>query len=220
MARLLDLLTYLAEPGNERVWVFLDIKIDDDAEELVPRVAEVFSSVPQGNWARRVVLGCWTARFMRLCREVLPGYAVANIGYVGPIAKEYLEVGNAAMNMRQESLFGFGGPAFRSRCEEEGRPVYAWTINDEWWMGWCIDNKIDCVVTDDPRRYLEICAERKKELEAGEKKAPGVVVKVRNLLLCVLYFFGFLILPRALKIYKRLGYPHEVRAELQKLRGS
>lgn len=217
MARLLDLLEYLVEPGNESVWVFLDIKIDDSPEDMLPRIAETFAAVPQGNWSQRIVLGCWTAKHLRLCREVLPEFAVANIGFVGALAQEYLEVSNVAMNMRQETLFGFGGPRFRNRCKDEGRPVYAWTVNEESWMKWCIESKIDCVVTDDPRLYLEVCGSHQGEQAGSKNKGQPLVERLRDLVLCVLYLLATLVLPRVLRVSKRLGYPHEVREELRKM---
>lgn len=217
MARLVDLLEYLAEPGHESVWVFLDIKIDDTPEDMIPKIAETFAAVPQGEWNRRIVLGCWTVKHLRLCREILPDFAIGVIDYVGARSREYLEVRNVAMNMRQESLFTFGGPQFRERCKEEGRPVYAWTINDKSWMKWCIENKIDCVVTDDPRLYLEVCANHKGDQAESRNKVFAGVIKLRDLVLSVLYLLLKLILPRVLRVSQKLGYPHEVREGLRKM---
>lgn len=59
MCRLSDLLEFLAEPGNESVWMLLDIKIDDPPPEMIPKIAAVIASAPRGKWEQRIVLGCW-----------------------------------------------------------------------------------------------------------------------------------------------------------------
>lgn len=59
MCRLSDLLEFLAEPGNESIWMLLDIKIDDPPPEMIPKIAAVIASAPRGKWEQRIVLGCW-----------------------------------------------------------------------------------------------------------------------------------------------------------------
>ncbi|KUI63237.1 hypothetical protein VP1G_10371 [Cytospora mali] len=216
MPKLLDVLEYLAEPGKESVWVFLDIKIDDAPEDMIPKIAETFAAVPNGQWKQRIVLGCWTAKHLRLCHEVLPEFAIANIGFAGPRAWEYIGVPNVAMNMRQETLFGFGGPRFVKHCQDEGRPLYAWTVNQQSWMEWCIETKIDCVVTDDPKRYLEVCVGHREKQVVPKNRTQAGLEKLRDLVLCVLYLLAQKILSRAMRETQRLGHPSEVREELRK----
>ncbi|KAF3762881.1 PLC-like phosphodiesterase [Cryphonectria parasitica EP155] len=161
MPRLSELLAYLAEPGNEAVWLLLDIKIDDPAGEMIPRIAETIlreapQPPPSAAWTRRVVLGCWTAKHLRLCHELLPGFAIAWIGVTLPLARQYLRVPNVAINMRQEPLYCLGGPRFIRDCQEDGRPLYAWTVNKVSWMRWAIRKKLDCIMTDDPKLFLEV----------------------------------------------------------------
>lgn len=59
MCRLSDVLEFLAEPGNESIWMLLDIKIDDPPAEMIPKIAATIASVPRGKWEQRIVLGCW-----------------------------------------------------------------------------------------------------------------------------------------------------------------
>lgn len=132
-----------------------------------------------------------------------------------------MRIPNVAINMRQESLFGLGGPAFRERCQAEGRPLYAWTVNKKSWMEWCIGAKVDCVITDDPKLYLEVCERRNKEEQAGsgktKKKIKAVVARPRDLVLRVFYTFMIKGLMRIFRAYERLGYPEQVREELNPL---
>lgn len=63
MPQLKHLLQYLAEPGNEHIWVMLDIKPDNDADDIVRLIAETIAEVePSWPWNKRIVLGCWTVR--------------------------------------------------------------------------------------------------------------------------------------------------------------
>ncbi|KAK2615028.1 hypothetical protein N8I77_001807 [Diaporthe amygdali] len=221
MCRLIDLLEYLAEPGNESIWVLLDIKIDDAPREMIPRIAATIASAPQKKWEKRIVLGCWRAEHLRLCHELLPDFAITYIGLSLILAREYMKIPNVAINMRQESLFGLGGRSFRERCRAEGRPLYAWTVNKKSWMEWCIGSKVDCVITDDPKLYLEVCDRRRKEEKQAKsgraRKVKAVVTKPRDLVLSVFYLVMIRGLMRVFGAYKRLGYPEEIRAELQPL---
>jgi tubulin gamma len=62
MPRLLDLLEYLAQPGLERPWVLLDIKIDNDPDDMMRLIGETIRSAPPSAkraWKDRIVLGVW-----------------------------------------------------------------------------------------------------------------------------------------------------------------
>ena len=41
----------------------------------------------------------------------------------------------------------------------KGRPLYVWTVNERDMMRWSIDKELDGVITDDPKRFLEVCDE-------------------------------------------------------------
>lgn len=227
MPRLSDLLSYLAEPGNESVWLLLDIKVDDPAEVLLSRIADTLALADAGHgphnpWTARVVLGCWTARHLRLCRDLLPSFAAAWIGASLPLAREFLRVPHLAMNVRQEPLRAApAGPRFVAECRARGRPVYAWTVNDAGWMRWAVRRGLDAVITDDPKRYLEVAEEYKRGKE-GEQRAggDGVVARIREGVLSMLVLPVVLQLASWLlgkKYYKRVGTPAESREVLKGL---
>lgn len=140
------------------------------------------------------------------------------------LAREYMRIPNVAINMRQESLFGLGGRSFRERCRAEGRPLYAWTINKKSWMEWCIGSEVDCVITDDPKLYLEVCDRRRGQQQKQAAAGPGragkvkaVVATTRDLVLSVLYSVMIKGFMRFFRVHERLGYPDEIRKELQAL---
>lgn len=37
--------------------------------------------------------------------------------------------------------------------------MFVWTVNEEQWMRWSIKKGVDGVVTDDPKKYLDVCEE-------------------------------------------------------------
>lgn len=39
------------------------------------------------------------------------------------------------------------------------RSLFVWTVNEEEWMRWSIKKGVDGVITDDPKKYLEVCEE-------------------------------------------------------------
>ncbi len=35
--------------------------------------------------------------------------------------------------------------------------MFVWTVNKEMWMEWSIRHEVDGVISDDPKRFLEVC---------------------------------------------------------------
>jgi hypothetical protein len=63
MPALNDLLEFLTTPGQEDIWLLLDIKPDNDADDIMRLIASTLEEVkPPSPWHQRVVLGCWTVR--------------------------------------------------------------------------------------------------------------------------------------------------------------
>lgn len=74
-------------------------------------------------------------------------------------------------NIFQKMLVGPFGVLFLRRARAAGRPVFAWTVDDERWMEWCIRNGLDGVITDNPARFLEVCRRH-----GGSATVPPAVV--------------------------------------------
>jgi phosphatidylglycerol phospholipase C len=70
MARLSDVLEWLTQPGLEAIWMVLDIKTDDDPDQLMPAIARTLAAVPPAPhgraWSERVVVGAWNVRLSAL----------------------------------------------------------------------------------------------------------------------------------------------------------
>ncbi|KAI1102008.1 PLC-like phosphodiesterase [Jackrogersella minutella] len=158
MPRLLDLLEYLVQPGNEHIWILLDIKTDDDAAKLLTCLAETFASTPTPRpWNQRIILGCWEANYVALCLKILPGFPLAYQGWSTSFTTAMMAVPNLNLDMLCQTLATPSGSKIIPEARKQGRLIFAWTIKEEEWMELSIRQGLDGVVTDDPKLFLEIC---------------------------------------------------------------
>jgi phosphatidylglycerol phospholipase C len=175
MPRLKDLLEFLTTPGLEEIWVLLDIKLQDDPDDMMRLIAETLAEVkPTKPWEQRIVLGCWAvsslkldfgsrssqlceATYLPLCSKYLSEYPITHIGFSIPYARQFLKVPNVSFNMQHKIIAGPGGSGFLKDAKAAGRSVFLWTVDDVAWMKWCIAKGVDGVITDDPKTYLEVC---------------------------------------------------------------
>jgi phosphatidylglycerol phospholipase C len=42
-------------------------------------------------------------------------------------------------------------------CKKQNRALFLWTVNEEGWMKWSIKKEVDGVITDDPKKFLDVC---------------------------------------------------------------
>ncbi|KFY22435.1 hypothetical protein V491_02805 [Pseudogymnoascus sp. VKM F-3775] len=157
MPRLLDLLNYVASPGLEHIWVLLDLKMDNDGDNLMRLISETIAQAkPSTPWKERIVLGCWATKFLPHCLKYLPGFPITHIGFSISYARQFLKVPNVSFNMLQKAMVGPWGDQFLAECKALNRPVFLWTVNEEKWMKWSINKGVDGIITDDPKKYLEV----------------------------------------------------------------
>ena len=135
------------------------MKLDNNADDVMRLISETIRSVPPSPskpWQSRIVLGCWAAKYLPLCSHYLPGFSVSHIGFSVLVASYFFTVPNVSFNMNQAVLMPPWGKAFVRKAQRDGRPVYAWTVNDARRMRWDIQQGLDGVVTDDPELFLEV----------------------------------------------------------------
>ncbi|KAF1835163.1 tubulin-domain-containing protein [Decorospora gaudefroyi] len=174
MPRLADLLEYLAQPGLEDIWVMLDIKLDNNADDVMRLIGDTTRSVrpsPSRPWQNRIVLGCWAAKYLPLCSRYLPGFPISHIGFSTLIASYFFTVPNVSFNLAQAILMTPWGRLFIRKAQNDGRPVYAWTVNEVSRMQWDIRHGLDGVITDDPKLFLEV----RKSWHEGKKDGISVM---------------------------------------------
>lgn len=161
MPRLKDLLDYLSQPGLEEVWVLLDIKLDNDADDIMRLISTTIAEAkpsPNKPWNERIVLGIWAAKYLPLAIKNSPGFPVVHIGFKLSYARHFFEVPNVGFNMLLPMLMAPGGKRFIRECQGKyHRQLFAWTVNDKEKMEWCIRRKLDGVITDDPSMFVEAC---------------------------------------------------------------
>ncbi|KAL2073421.1 hypothetical protein VTL71DRAFT_10745 [Oculimacula yallundae] len=180
MPRLVDLLEYLTTPGLEDIWILLDIKLDDEPDALLESMAAAINSVkPSRRWAERIILGCWNAKYLPVCNKHLPGFPITHIGWNIPYARQFLEIPGISFNMFQRMMIGPGGQKFMKDVRKAGRSLFLWTVNDDNTMRWSISKGVDGVITDDPKRYLEICRSYNGEKVSMSLKAWTTFVLIK-----------------------------------------
>ncbi|KAL1960560.1 hypothetical protein VTO42DRAFT_7139 [Malbranchea cinnamomea] len=183
MATLVQLLEYLAVPENTGIWVLLDIKIDNDREQVMRAIADAIRSVPSPHqpWEERIILGCWTSDYLPLCSTYLPSFSIAIITFSIKYARLFLRFPNIAISINQKVLMGPGGKKLLADAKRAQQPVFVWTVNEENLMRWSIEQGVDGVITDDPDLFRQVRDEWDAELESdGDLKKPvaGCTVKI------------------------------------------
>ncbi|KAL2793695.1 PLC-like phosphodiesterase [Aspergillus keveii] len=175
MPRLLDILEYLREPGRESLWALLDIKLTNDPATIMRRIAETIESVPMPSggpdWHQRIVLGCWSARYLPQRDRYLPQYPFALIVAHLDYAREFLQLPRISFNICQKVLMGPLGRGLLEKAREARHPVYLWTVNAPNMMRWAIRNQVDGIITDDPV-LLKSVYEKWEEEQKGHTQQP------------------------------------------------
>ncbi|KAK5628674.1 hypothetical protein RRF57_004389 [Xylaria bambusicola] len=158
MPRLIDLLEYLNQPGLERIWLMLDVKTHDDAEEIMKRTAEALASVPsQRPWNTRVTPCCWNAIYIKLSMTYLPDYRITHVGFSTTYARCLIDIPNISFSMLRHTLASPCGRRFIRDMRKLDIPVYVWTVNKEIWMEWSVQRELSGVITDEVALFREVC---------------------------------------------------------------
>ncbi|KAG9839335.1 PLC-like phosphodiesterase, partial [Aureobasidium melanogenum] len=160
MPRLADLLAFLADEQRKDVWVLLDIKLDNNPEDIIRLIAATIAAtpaLPDRPWSQRIVFGCWAAKYVPLVADYLPGFPCTHIGFSLSYARQFLTVPNVSFNMLLPILMAPGGSSFLRDAKRNKKPVLAWTVNEVSKMKWCIGKQLDGVITDDPKLFLDVC---------------------------------------------------------------
>ncbi|KAI1333961.1 PLC-like phosphodiesterase [Xylariaceae sp. FL0016] len=159
MPRLFDLLEYVNEPGKEHVWLLLDIKRDDPADKLLQSLVKTLSSVSPTtrSWKDRILLGAWDMQWVIACFKNLQGFQVVLTTPSPAYASAMLEVPGLHFSILNYSFATERGARFRLRARDQGRNIFSWSDNTDRWMATSIRNKVDGVITDNPRRFIELC---------------------------------------------------------------
>ncbi|KAI4866736.1 PLC-like phosphodiesterase [Hypoxylon rubiginosum] len=158
LPRLVDLLEYLDQPGQEHVWLFLDIKTDDDSTQMLTCLAAAIASVPSARpWNQRIMLGSWDAHWLAACLRFLPDFPVALTAYSPAYAAALLPLPNLHFSLFNVSFATPSGRRFLREARRARRLVFSWSDNADEYMALSLRNEVDGAMTDDPARFLELC---------------------------------------------------------------
>ncbi|PGG96683.1 hypothetical protein GX51_07723 [Blastomyces parvus] len=162
MPRLVDLLRYVSSaPERKHVHLLLDIKRDNPAQKLMHALADLLHSttiLPEHKpWNERIILGCWTAKYLTLSHTHLPTYPVCLISFSLPYARQFQQFPHVIFNLKLDALMGPCGARFLADAQGAGHRVFAWTVNEAAFMRWCIRRGIDGVVTDNVEVLRRAC---------------------------------------------------------------
>ncbi|KAJ4021951.1 hypothetical protein NW752_000848 [Fusarium irregulare] len=198
MPRLRDFLEWLIQPELERIWVVLDIKLNDSPADLMCAIKRALDSVNGPvPWDQRIVLGCWNASFLQAARSQLPTYPLAHISASLLYSHHFLKVPDLGFNLNQNTLVGPSGKLFSRELQRTDKLLMTWTVNQPRRMEWCLRQNlghprranskvqgpplIDGVITDNPRLYLEVCERFEDEMDGKLVRSdPALAQKVRN----------------------------------------
>ncbi|KAI9870891.1 MAG: gamma-tubulin, partial [Pleopsidium flavum] len=103
------------------------------------------------------LISCSKARYLPLCNQYLPTFPITYIGFSPILARRFFSVPNISFNLLQKTLMGPFGAKFLRDARLLERLVYVWTVNEENMMKWSIRKEVDGVITDDPKKFLEVC---------------------------------------------------------------
>ena len=169
--------------------------MDNDSDDIVRLIAQTIAQVPcpsKTPWSSRIVLGCWAAKYIPLASKYLPGFPMTHIGFSIAYARQFLSVPNVSLNMLLPILMAPGGKRFIAECKDTGRPVWAWTVNAEEKMLWCIRHDVDGVLTDDPKLFLDVCRRYESAEDSVKQRLSWAVwLNVYRVWIAV-FIFGYL----------------------------
>jgi phosphatidylglycerol phospholipase C len=161
------------------------------------RIAETIESVPipaiGPDWHRRVILGCWSARYLPLRAQYLPRYSMTLICFDLGYARQFLQIPRVFFTVNQLVLMGPLGRGFLEEARAANRRVYLWTVNSPSMMRWAIRHEVDGVITDEPAQFKQLCEGWGKEQR--DETAPDLdqltVGERLRILLVVVYLLLF-----------------------------
>ncbi|KAK8067215.1 hypothetical protein PG997_013962, partial [Apiospora hydei] len=189
MPRLVDLLEYLGQPQQQDIWLLLDIKTDDDQTHLLPRLAKLLASIPTGRpWRDRILLGAWDAEWVSGCLRYLPGFPVTLNAFSPPYATAMMPVHHLSFNLYYYSFATNRGSAFIKLAKEQDRLIFSWSDNTDDWMVKSLENEVDGVITDDPKRFLELC-EQWSSSKSKMQKGAGRRLSAKQTILWLIINF-------------------------------
>ncbi|KAI1296377.1 hypothetical protein EDD11_007363 [Mortierella claussenii] len=176
--RCIDVLAFLAEEGNEKVWWNIDIKMNNSPTLLFSKFAKVIEdNFPGRDFSSQIVLGLWHPKFLPAADKYLPQFSRIHIGFSIPIATEHFPPSTVdGYSINFMVLSTPQGRQFVKDMHAAGKPILTWTVNDEVEARECVKMGVDYILTDRTKALHKVLDEFESLGMVGvEKKYAGVV---------------------------------------------
>jgi hypothetical protein len=110
-------------------------------------------------------------KYLSLCETYLPNFPISHIGFNISYARQFLQVPPvSSFNLLQKIMIGPLGHRFLRDAHAADRSVFVWTVNDTGMMRWSIRRGVDGVLTDDPKKFLDVCREFREDVFLEEDR--------------------------------------------------
>ncbi|KAH0559594.1 hypothetical protein GP486_003888 [Trichoglossum hirsutum] len=76
----------------------------------------------------------------------------------------------SSCSLLQKIMIGPLGHRFLRDAHAADRSVFVWTVNDTGMMRWSIRRGVDGVLTDDPKKFLDVCREFREDVFIEEDR--------------------------------------------------
>ncbi|GAA6063176.1 hypothetical protein JCM10212_003111 [Sporobolomyces blumeae] len=127
-----ETLDLLMRPENQKVYLNIDVKVDNEPVKLFTLIHELVIAHDdyETKLAPRLVLGLWHPKYVEPAREILPYLRLAHIGLSPAIARRYFWDACQFFSMNFSCLVTSDGAAFREECKRAGKDIGVWTVNE------------------------------------------------------------------------------------------
>ncbi|KAJ3484094.1 hypothetical protein NLI96_g5869 [Meripilus lineatus] len=155
-----ETVSLLMKPENLHVKFNVDVKVQNDPARLFSLMHTIIAAQP--NWqtvlAPRILLGLWHPTFIPHAKNHLPYCRRSYIGVDIWVARTYFWENVEVFSMSFGSLTTAEGEKFRTDCQQGGKKIMVWTVNDADSMVEAVRWNIDVILTDVPRKWLDLRA--------------------------------------------------------------
>ncbi|KAH8922281.1 PLC-like phosphodiesterase [Atractiella rhizophila] len=167
-----ETLELLLAPGNEKIELNIDVKVDNDPEKLFSLMHDIISAHPsfQSTLAPRLILGLWHPKYLEPAKRLVPYLRRIHIGVSPALARKYFWKDCEGFSINFAALVAGDGEKFRKECRENGKDVYVWTVNKRNEMIEATKWGVKAILTDRTADLLKLRKEMTSEWHAVSKE--------------------------------------------------
>ncbi|ORY90748.1 PLC-like phosphodiesterase [Leucosporidium creatinivorum] len=153
-----ETIALLMRPENMKVFLNIDVKVDNDPERLFALMHEIVSSYPDFKTvlAPRLVLGLWHPKYVEPATRLIPYIRLTHIGMSPALARKYFWDACGAFSMNFSCLVGADGESFRKECKAANKDLYVWTVNKRAEMIEATKWGAKAILTDRTAEFLKL----------------------------------------------------------------